>query len=146
MENSYIYHCRAVAFLDVLGFISKLEEFEEEAMAFNLDHPNTESDESDLLDQVYYSAKANGFIKTFNDAVSKLDPQKFSWYLFSDNICITSKSSDFTDTESLTELLLIIAELYFEFMQKGYFLRGGIDYGCSLTKLWLRSGPCWRML
>ncbi len=34
----------------------------------------------------------------------------------------------------LVELLLVISELYFEFVQRGYFLRGGIDYGLFIDK------------
>jgi hypothetical protein len=38
------------------------------------------------------------------------------------------------------ELLLVVAELYFEFVQKGYFLRGGIDYGLFIDKAAIAVG------
>src|SRR5690606_18436190 len=80
------------------------------------------------------SQKASDFIETFNHAISKLDPDKFSYYLFSDNICITAKNLNTNDEKSLTELLLVVSELFFEFIQRGYFLRGGIDYGLFIDK------------
>jgi hypothetical protein len=135
MELEYKYTNRAVAFLDVLGFQNKLEEFEKEAIEFYNTSNNEATEQSlgeDNYDQnnpIYYSQKASDFINTFNSAISKLDSDKFSYYLFSDNICITAKGSGDNGENSLEELLLIISELYFEFIQKGYFLRGGIDYG-----------------
>src|SRR5690606_7882185 len=82
----------------------------------------------------YYSKKADEFIETFNSAISKLDTNKFSYYLFSDNICITANNTYIEGESTLIELLLIISELYFEFVQKGYFLRGGIDYGLFIDQ------------
>ena len=65
MNNQYVYNERAVAFLDVLGFKSKLQVFEKEAIEFNENQENNvenESDSTDLLDGVkFYSAKANEF-------------------------------------------------------------------------------------
>jgi hypothetical protein len=138
MEGQFKYSYRAVAFLDVLGFKNKLTEFEKEAIAF---HDNYEGrsigteDSDDINDgAIYYSLKASAFIETFNQAISKLDPDRFGYYLFSDNICITAKNVNSSSEQSLLELLLVISELYFEFVQRGYFLRGGIDYGLFIDK------------
>lgn len=139
MEHQYRYSHRAVAFLDVLGFQSKLKEFEEEAIEYRnnfSDDDNLEdSEQEDVnISPIFYSQKASDFIETFNGAISKLDQDKFSYYLFSDNICITAKNLNTNDEKSLIELLLVISELYFEFVQRGYFLRGGIDYGLFIDK------------
>lgn len=140
MMQDYKYSHRAVAFLDVLGFQNKLDEFEKEAIEYynasNIEDADETFDEenADLNSPIYYSQKASDFINTFNSAISKLDKEKFSYYLFSDNICITAKSSGNNGENSLVELLLVISELYFEFIQKGYFLRGGIDYGLFIDK------------
>ncbi len=140
MIQDYKYSHRAVAFLDVLGFQNKLDEFEKEAIEYYNTSNDEETDETfdeenaDTSIPIYYSQKASDFINTFNSAISKLDKEKFSYYLFSDNICITAKSSGINGENSLVELLLVISELYFEFIQKGYFLRGGIDYGLFIDK------------
>lgn len=139
MEHQYRYSHRAVAFLDVLGFQSKLKEFEDEAIEyhnnFTDDDGLEDSEEEDINNsRIFYSQKASDFIETFNSAISKLDQDKFSYYLFSDNICITAKNLNTNDEKSLVELLLVISELYFEFVQRGYFLRGGIDYGLFIDK------------
>lgn len=138
MEHKYKYSYMAVAFLDVLGFQSKLEEFEEEAIeCYNNitdDGMNDFEEEAINNSRIFYSQKASDFIETFNSAISKLDQDKFSYYLFSDNICITAKNLSTNDEKSLIELLLVISELYFEFVQRGYFIRGGIDYGLFIDK------------
>jgi hypothetical protein len=138
MEHHYIYSHRAVAFLDVLGFQNKLKEFEDEAIEYYSNFPEIEVEEvieeKSNSGQIYYSQKATDFIETFDSAISKLDKEKFSFYLFSDNICITAKSLDSNDEKSFIELLLVISELYFEFVKQGYFLRGGIDYGLFIDK------------
>lgn len=129
MTNEYIYRYRAVAFLDVLGFKNKLYEFEAEAKENRI----TEDEEEETnTNGKYTSKKANEFISTFLNAIEKLDNQKFSYYLFSDNICITSISQ--TTPSDLEDLLLIISELYFDLAQRGYFLRGGIDYGLFIDE------------
>ncbi len=139
MEHQYRYSHRAVAFLDVLGFQSKLKEFEDEAIEYHNnfieDDGFEDVEEEDINNsRIFYSQKASDFIETFNSAISKLDQDKFSYYLFSDNICITAKNLNTNDEKSLVELLLVISELYFEFVQRGYFLRGGIDYGLFIDK------------
>lgn len=139
VEYQYRYSYRAVAFLDVLGFQSKLKEFEDEAIDYRnsfTDDDNLEESGEDIADNVpvFYSQKASDFIETFNNAISKLDKDKFSYYLFSDNICITAKNLNTNDEKSLVELLLVVSELFFEFVQRGYFLRGGIDYGLFIDK------------
>jgi hypothetical protein len=135
MENQYIYSNRAVAFLDVLGFQNKLTEFEAEAIQY---HQNiaieNEVDDDFNNGSLHFSQKASDFIQTFNSAISKLDTDKFSYYLFSDNICITAKNVNSNGENSLVELLMVISELYFEFVQQGYFLRGGVDYGLFIDK------------
>ncbi len=144
MISQYIYGNRAVAFLDVLGFQNKLKEFENEALQYydNFVSANSDddTDEDEVGGRVYYSQKATDFIETFNKAISKLDNDKFSYYLFSDNICITAKNISNDGEKSLVELLLVISELYFEFVQKGYFLRGGIDYGLFIDKASIALG------
>ncbi|PKQ63778.1 hypothetical protein BZG02_07045 [Labilibaculum filiforme] len=143
-QPNYIYTNRAVAFLDVLGFQNKLKEFEDEAIQFYsdfvADNIEDDTDEDEVGGRVYYSQKATDFIETFNKAISKLDNDKFSYYLFSDNICITAKNISNDGEKSLVELLLVISELYFEFVQKGYFLRGGIDYGLFIDKASIALG------
>lgn len=138
MSIDYIYSERAVAFLDVMGFENKLFEFEDEAITYRDNGPSnnvdTEQEEDDNGGNVYYSKKANEFIETFNSAILKLDKDKFNFYLFSDNICITAKNILQNGERSLIELLLVVSELYFEFVQKGYFLRGGIDYGLFIDR------------
>ncbi|WP_157208911.1 hypothetical protein [Mariniflexile maritimum] len=144
MISQYIYGNRAVAFLDVLGFQNKLKEFENEALQYydNFVSANSDddTDEDEVGGRVYYSQKATDFIETFNKAISKLDNDKFSYYLFSDNICITAKNISNDGEKSLVELLLVISELYFEFVQKGYFLRGGIDHGLFIDKASIALG------
>ncbi|KAF5059675.1 hypothetical protein DSECCO2_333570 [anaerobic digester metagenome] len=139
MEHTYKYTSRAVAFLDVLGFQSKLKEFEKEAIEHRNAFPDDEIvDESELENfnngALFYSQKATKFIDTFINAISKLDRDKFTYYLFSDNICITANNLSNNDQMSLIELLMVISELYFEFVQQGYFLRGGIDFGLFIDK------------
>lgn len=141
MKNYYKYSNRAVAFLDVLGFQNKLKEFEEEAIGYYNNHSGDDCQDGEVDDvsdvdagTVYYSKNANDFIETFNNAISKLDKEKFSYYLFSDNICITAQNAGSNSEKLLVELLLVISELFFEFMRQGYFLRGGIDYGLFIEK------------
>lgn len=129
MNSDYIYRFRAVAFLDVLGFKNKLNEFELEAKENRIIF---EDEEETNTNGRYRSIKANEYIRTFLIAIEKLDRQKFSYYLFSDNICITSIS--YTSPSDLEDLLLIISELYFDLAKKGYFLRGGIDYGLFIDE------------
>ena len=134
MEHQYRYSYRAVAFLDVLGFKSKLKEFEEEAINFRSNITDGEIEEDLINSPIFYSQKASDFIETFSHAISKLDKGEFSYYLFSDNICITANNIKRDEEKSLIELLLVISELYFEFVKQGYFLRGGIDYGLFIEK------------
>ncbi len=144
MIEQNIYGNRAVAFLDVLGFQNKLKEFENEAIQFYDDFTSDDdvddNDEENFGGRIFYSQKANDFIDTFNKAISKLDTDKFSYYLFSDNICITAKNIGSNGEKTLIELLLVISELYYEFVQKGYFLRGGIDYGLFIDKASIALG------
>lgn len=124
VEDHLRYYDRAVAFLDVLGFKQKLIAFEIEAIESGQDADFDVEEDSTTS---FYSAKAEDFIKTFTSAVSLLDESKFRYYLFSDNICITSIAK--TTSNDLMELLTVIATLFYEFAIKGFFLRGGIDYG-----------------
>lgn len=134
--EEYYYKNRAVAFLDVLGFRQKLIDFETEAINDNNNAIDEKLQENDNCK--YVSKKANDFINTFKRAIDKLDPDKYRYYLFSDNICITSIRE--TNAKDLYDLLLVIAELYFEFAQKGYFLRGGIDYGLFIDESTIAMG------
>lgn len=118
----HIYRYRAVAFLDVLGFQGRLIGFNQEA------EENRFSESNELADsEYYYSESASKFIRIVEGALMKLPDEKFKYYLFSDNICITSLAE--TTPEDLKDLLLIISELFYDFAINGYFLRGGIDYG-----------------
>lgn len=122
MNQKHLYRYRAVAFLDVLGFEKTLNKFELEAKR-NKRKPKADDD----FPGYYYSSSASKFISIFKNALEKLSVDKFKYYLFSDNICITSISE--TRTDDLKELLHTINELFYDFAQAGYFLRGGIDYG-----------------
>jgi len=133
----YIYESRAVAFLDVLGFKEKLDEFEAEAIGIFERERNGEVGNDEIY-QALISPKANSFIDAFMGAISGLDPNKFKYYLFSDNICITV--NDAKNRELLRELLLVICELYFAFAKNGYFLRGAIDYGYFINQETLALG------
>jgi len=113
-NSSYNFQNRAVAFLDVLGFREILKGFE-------IDYAAREGNE------IPTASKAEIFISTFKNAVERLDKEKFRYYLFSDNICITSVRE--TTALDLQDLLQTIIRLFYEFATKGYFLRGGIDYG-----------------
>jgi hypothetical protein len=124
--DKYIYQNRVVVFLDVLGFQEKLYQFEKEAEILLEQERNNDYENLDK-GQLLHSIKANEFINTFLDAISKVDKNKFNYYLFSDNICITVNHD--TDNSILIELLMVISDLFYSFAQKGYFLRGGIDYG-----------------
>ena len=136
MSPTYHYRPRAVAFLDVLGFKQKLGEFQQEAELFFNEGPLPEN--AELSGPVYYSKKDHEFIETFKQAVSKLDPDVFSYFLFSDNICITGKEQQ--TEKSLIDLMLVITELYYEFAKKGYFLRGGVDFGLLVDEETLAIG------
>ncbi|MDM8176403.1 hypothetical protein QT327_18995 [Olivibacter sp. 47] len=126
----YIFHNRAVAFLDVLGFQQFLREFDMEA---NQNRKRlSEEDEDPILAGRFTSQKANEFIATFKNAIQQLDKEKYRYYLFSDNICITSIQE--TTPNDLQDLLLVITKLYFDFAKKGYFLRGGVDYGLFIDE------------
>ncbi|WP_461789689.1 hypothetical protein [Pedobacter sp.] len=122
MEQHYVYKKRAVAFLDVLGFREKLNVFQKEAEQNQLAEEN----------ESYVSQQANDFINTFKKAIARLDDKKFRYYLFSDNICITSINE--TTSSDLQDLFLAVTELYFQFARQGYFLRGGIDYGLFIDE------------
>ncbi|MDX3914543.1 MULTISPECIES: hypothetical protein [Olivibacter] len=126
----YIFHNRAVAFLDVLGFQQFLGEFDAEARQNRKRLP--EENEDPILGGRFTSQKANEFIATFKNAIEQLDKEKYRYYLFSDNICITSIQE--TTPNDLQDLLLVITKLYFDFAKKGYFLRGGVDYGLFIDE------------
>lgn len=134
MAQEYLYRNRAVAFLDVLGFKQKLNDFELEAKSNHI----PENEDAVNANGKYISQKANDFINTFKLAISQLDEKKYRYYLFSDNICITSIQD--TSASDLQDLLLVIAKLYFEFAKRGYFLRGGIDYGLFIDEETLALG------
>ncbi len=130
-ENRYIYQNRVVAFLDVLGFKEKLLQFEREAISQQQLENEQEFDNLEK-GQVLNSVKADEFINTFLEAVSKVDNDKFKYYLFSDNICITLNYD--SDKNLLVELLMLITDLFYSFVKKGYFLRGGIDFGKFISQ------------
>lgn len=129
--TQYVFHHRAVAFLDVLGFRQFLQEFDAEARA-SRGLPILDNGEQTQGQGKYVSAKANDFINTFKAAIGQLDPRKYRYYLFSDNICITSIAE--TSASDLQDLLLVLTKLYFDFAKRGYFLRGGIDYGLFIDE------------
>ncbi len=113
--QDYVYQERAVIFVDVLGFQEKLKEFENDAIS--------KSKGAEYL----ISPKANQFINTFKKVISLLDEDNFTYYLFSDNICITIDY--ISNPDLLVNVLFTISELFYAFAQEGYFLRGGVDVG-----------------
>lgn len=116
-EPEYIYQNRIVAFIDILGYREKLEEFEKDA----------EYKESEQGERILTSAKVNEFLNTFKSVTKTLDEKNIRYYLFSDNICI---SADYIENPRLAiELLFTISDLFYAFAQKGYFLRGAIEVG-----------------
>lgn len=117
MDEEYYYGYRVVAFLDVLGFSSRLSDFEGEAV--------------DNQFVKYESKSANEFIGMFKAAIKLLDTDKYHCYLFSDNICITTSGDNVVD---LREMLFVINLLYYHFAKNGYFLRGGVDYGLFIDE------------
>lgn len=129
--KEYIYQNRVVAFLDVLGFQEKLFQFEKEAIS-KLNQEKEQEFENLEKGQVLQSIQADDFINTFLEAISKVDNDKFKYYLFSDNICITLNYD--SDKNLLLDLLMLISDLFYSFAQKGYFLRGGIDYGKFISQ------------
>jgi hypothetical protein len=112
----YIFQDRAVAFVDVLGFREKLNEFEKDIK------PKSGEDGEFLVSEL-----VNEFIDTVKNVTDLLDSGNFQYYLFSDNICITVDYIENPDL--LISLLYAVNELFYSFAQKGYFLRGGIDVG-----------------
>lgn len=113
--KTYIYRERAVVFVDVLGFKEKLISFQEEAL-FEQKKGNKPSSKS-----------ANKFINTVKESVDLLDENFIRYYLFSDNLCITS---DFESNPNiLIDILFMLGDIFYRFAQSGYFLRGGIDLG-----------------
>lgn len=130
ISKPYIFHHRAVAFLDVLGFRQFLVDIDAEANENRL--KSVSDDDNNILKGEYISEKANIFIDTFKTAIAGLDIRKFRYYLFSDNICITSITE--TNASDLQDLLVVINKLYFDFAKQGYFLRGGIDYGLFIDE------------
>ncbi len=117
MSDDYVYGYRAVAFLDVLGFSSVLDDFESEAIQNEVSK--------------YVSKRACEFINIFKSGISLLDSNKYNCYLFSDNICITASCDNDVD---LRDMLYVINSLYYHFAKNGYFLRGGIDYGLFIDE------------
>lgn len=117
-QISYKYQKRIVVFLDLLGFKEKLVEFEQEALF---------EDEDGYTDRVRISNKANEFINVFKDAISLIDPNECNYYLFSDNICMTL--DPYFNKDLHIKVMFTISDLIQKFAEKGYFLRGGIDYG-----------------
>ena len=117
-EKQYIYRNRAVAFLDVLGFRQKLFDFEQEAKN-NRISSNVTANEETLYQRPYISNKANDFINTFKSAISKLDVEKYRYYLFSDNICITSIKD--TSKSDLQDLLLVSPNCILNLHKRGIF-------------------------
>lgn len=116
--TKYKYQKRIVVFLDLLGFKEKLQEFEQEAIF---------EDEEEHVNYVKVSDKANDFINVFKDAISLIDPKECNYYLFSDNICLTL--DPYFDKDLHIKVMFTISDLIKKFAEKGYFLRGGIDYG-----------------
>lgn len=116
-ETEYLYQNRIVAFIDILGYREKLEEFEGDAQEKDTEHGT----------RILTSAKVNEFLNTFKSVTRTLDEKNIRYYLFSDNICITV---DYIENPRLAiEILFTISDLFFAFAQKGYFLRGAIEMG-----------------
>lgn len=116
-ETEYIYQNRIVAFIDILGYREKLEEFEVDA----------QEKDTELGTRILTSPKVNEFLNTFKSVTRTLDEKNIRYYLFSDNICITV---DYIENPRLAiEILFTISDLFFAFAQKGYFLRGAVEMG-----------------
>ena len=116
-ETEYRYQDRIVAFIDILGYREKLEEFEKDAKSKEVAQGET----------ILTSDKVNEFLNTFKSVTQSLDAKNIRYYLFSDNICI---SADYIENPKLAiEILFTIADLFYAFAQKGYFLRGAIEVG-----------------
>lgn len=118
--NEIKYQKRIVAFLDVLGFQTKLNEFEEEAITYH------------IKNGVLTSLKANEFVGIFKEVIGLMDKFNCNYYLFSDNICITV--DPFNERSLAVDILFTISTLFKRFSELGYFLRGGIDFGYMLDE------------
>lgn len=116
-ETEYLYQNRIVAFIDILGYREKLEEFERDA----------QERENEQGARILTSEKVNEFLNIFKSVTRVLDEKNIRYYLFSDNICITA---DYIENPRLSiEILFTISDLFYAFAQKGYFLRGAIEMG-----------------
>ncbi|MBN7817782.1 hypothetical protein [Algoriphagus pacificus] len=116
------YQKRIVCFLDVLGFASLLNEFEEDA----------DLDSETLSPENLISEKANEFIVAFKSVVDLIPKNYCRYYLFSDNICISADIEE--DRNIANEILFVVSNLFQRMASLGYFLRGGIDYGWMLDE------------
>jgi hypothetical protein len=132
MSNYFLHKHRAVAFIDVLGFKGKLKEYETEAINHYNEYSDDDSEYDEDLLKKYYSKGANEFILTLEESLKILNKEVFRYYLFSDNICITTVNE--TTKENMFDLLNVISNLYYEFARKDHFLRGGIDYGLFVDR------------
>ena len=108
--------------MDVLGFASLLNEFEEDA-----DLENGVPSSENLI-----SEKANEFIVAFKSVVELIPKNYCRYYLFSDNICISADIEE--DRYIANEILFVVSNLFQRMASLGYFLRGGIDYGWMLDE------------
>ncbi len=127
---SYSYHL--VAFIDVLGFKEKLQEFENEA----IENSKLLAEEyNDDGKQQFFSEGANWFIKTVEEVVESIrGNDKYKYFVFSDNICITFDLNDSIEnkaflSQNLLEFINLLSDIYYKFMLEGFFIRGGVAVG-----------------
>lgn len=112
---------RIVAFIDILGFSSIIEEY---------DNDQTSNLLNDLHDTLEQAIKIS--IEAFNDPKIKSDLQDYLEYrMFSDCICISLPYIEFGNDFHIQfhSLSHVVKSYQFAMMQKGFFVRGGISIG-----------------
>ncbi|MES2416748.1 MAG: hypothetical protein V4541_01100 [Bacteroidota bacterium] len=126
------YTNQIVVFLDILGFSNMLQSFEDEALL------NGDFDEENF----HESIALNDLLGIFKNSIGLIQERNCNHYLFSDNICITIDYvvDGFEHPKLFIEILQLINILNYEFIQKGYFLRGGVDAGWFLDSRDMAAG------
>jgi hypothetical protein len=112
---------RIVAFLDILGFSSIIEEY---------DNDYTSNLLNDLHETLEQAVKVS--IEAFTDPKIKSDLKDYLEYrMFSDCICISLPYIDFGNDFHIQfhSLAHVVKSYQFAMMQKGFFIRGGISMG-----------------
>lgn len=118
------YTNQIVVFIDLLGFSNMLQTFEDEALANSL-----------AQEESYHeSVELNKLISIFENSLALIEQRNCTYYQFSDNICITINyiNEGVEHAELFIEIIQLINILNYEFIQQGYFIRGGVDAGWFL--------------